>query len=392
MQQVHEKSLKTVRKPGFYRADTTLYLKIRENGGRSWVQRLTINGKRKDIGLGGYPLVDVIQAKEKALANRRKVYEGGDPTVDKRRAKVPTFRDAANETLKANEGRWRSKDTAKQWQRLLNKYVHEAIGDKRVDQVTREYVLRILEPIWTKKPSMARKVRQHLRVVFERAQGHGYIDHNPAGDMVDGVLRKQPSVKAHMRAMSHRDVPAALDAIVACDINLPSKLCLQFIILTACRGIEARGATWAEIDKEARLWTIPANRMKAGKEHDVPLSDAAIDILKQAEKLRDGTQRVFPSVKGKELAEATLLNVLKRAGLKDKGTVHGFRSSFRSWCAATGEDRELAEMALAHSIGDATERSYKRTSMLTRRADLMNKWAAYLTGPPANLYALPQAV
>ena len=391
MNQLTEKALKTVRKPGFYRADTTLYLKVRKSGSRYWIQRLMIKKKRVDIGLGGYPVVDIIEAKEKALTNRRKVFEGGDPRKTKERTKLPTFREAADKTIKANEGRWRSNDTPDRWRRTMKVHVFPVIGDMKVDQITQVDVLKILTPIWTEKPALARKVRQYVRCVFEWATGHGHIIYNPAGEMIKGALPRQPVVKAHFLALSHREVPAALDAIVACDANLPAKLCLQFVILTACRGIEARGATWAEINRDTHIWTIPASRMKAGKEHDVPLSDAALAVLDEAEKLADDTQRVFPSVRGKELAEVMLMNVLKLAGLKDKGTVHGFRSSFRSWCADTGEDRELAEMALAHSIGDAAERTYKRTSMLARRAALMKKWAAYLTRQPAEIVQFARA-
>ena len=282
---IQAKSIKT---PGFYRAGFTLYLRVVPGGSKSWIQRIIIHGKRHDVGLGGFPTVSLAEARELAFENRKLVRAGGDPLALKRKAKMPTFRDAAVKTFEANRARWRSEKTVKNWEQGMNKHVLPIIGELRVDRIGREDVLRILTPLWTSKPEVARKQRNRIRAVLSWCQAHGFIEHNVAGEMIDGALPTMPAVKKHFRALPYRDVPAALETVETSGASLAAKLCFRFLVLTATRSGEARGATWSEIDLGTKEWRIPANRMKAGIEHRVPLSNAALAVLAQAQMLRDG--------------------------------------------------------------------------------------------------------
>ena len=376
---ITERQLTRATEPGYYRADDTLYLRITETGARNWIQRLVVGGKRRNIGLGNATLIDVKDAKIKAIENRRLVLTGGDPLAAKRKAKTPTFAEAMEKTAAANAARWKE-STAYRWRRTLNKNAIPHIGDLRIDKIGRVEVLQLLTPIWADKPTLARKLREHLRTVFSWAQAHGYIELNPAGDMVNGALPTQAAVKSNMRAMTFEDIPDAVQSIRECEANLPSKLCLEFIILTGCRGGEARAAQWSEIDLKAATWTIPASRMKAKRDHVVPLVNAALDVLERAAAWAGKSNLLFPSPAARKvMTDATLLNTLTAAGLRDKTSVHGFRSSFRDWCSHTRQDRELAEMCLAHKIGNAAELAYKRSDLLEARRPIMNAWAQYAT-------------
>ncbi len=383
------KKITALNAPGMFGDGATLYLNVAAGGSKSWVQRLTINGQRHDIGLGGYPVVTLADARDAALDNRRLVRAGGDPLADKRKAKMPTFREAAEKTYKANRPRWRNAKVAANWMQQLERHTFKRLGDIPVDRIGREDVLAVLTPIWTSKPEIARKLRQRIRAILKWAQAHGYIEHNTAGEAIDGALPSMPAIKSHFRALPYQDVQAALGTIEASNASMAAKLCLRFVVLTASRSGEARGATWNEIDLEAGLWRIPAERMKAGAEHRVPLSDAAIEVLKGAERLRDDSGLVFPSPRkrGAPLSDMTLTKVLRDTGLAERCVVHGFRSSFRDWCADTGKPREIAEAALAHTVG-GVEGAYFRSDLLERRQQLMDQWASFLTGGDAKVVKL----
>ena len=245
---------RSLSKPGLHGDGGTLYLAIAPRGSKSWIQRLTINGKRRDIGLGGFPLVSLREAREQAFENRKLVRNGGDPLVAKRRARVPTFREAAQKTFEANRPRWRNAKVEKNWMQQLEKHALPVLGDMGVDRIGREDVLRVLTPIWAAKAETARKLRQRIRAILRWAQAHGYVEHNVAGESVDGALPTMPAVKEHFRALPYREVAAALATVDASKASLAAKLCLTFLILTAARSGEARGATWDEIDVDAREW------------------------------------------------------------------------------------------------------------------------------------------
>ena len=378
--------------PGRYGDGGTLHLVVSPGGTKAWVQRITIDGRRRDIGLGGWPVVSLAMARDRAFANRRAVADGGDPLAHKRRPKAPTFRDASRRALEANRPRWRNAKTTDNWIATMDKYVHPVFGDRRVDQIGREDILRVLTPIWTVKPEIGRKVRQRIRATLAWAQAHGYVEHNLAGEAIDGALPSLPAVKAHFRALPYDEVAAALGVIAASRASVSAKACLRFVVLTACRSGEARGAAWAEFDLEAHEWRIPASRMKAGAEHRVPLPDAALDVLESVRPLRSGADLVFPSPSrpGKTLSDMTLTKLLRDSGLSDRATVHGFRTSFRTWASErTSVPHAVCEMALAHRVGSDVERSYARSDLFEKRRGLMDQWAAYVTGAGARVLRPP---
>ena len=378
--------------PGRYGDGGTLHLVVSPRGTKSWVQRITIDGRRRDIGLGGWPVVSLAMARDRAFANRRAVADGRDPLPRKRQRATPTFREASERALEANRPRWRNVKTSDNWIATMAKYVHPVFGDRRVDQIRREDVLRVLTPIWTVKPEIGRKVRQRIRATLAWAQAHGHVEHNLAGDAIDGALPSLPAVKAHFRALPYREVGAALDIIEASRASVSAKACLRFVVLTACRSGEARLATWEEIDPEAREWRIPESRMKAGIEHRVPLTDAALDVLEHVRSLRGPADLLFPSPSrpGKTLSDMTLTKMLRDTGLADRATVHGFRSAFRTWASErTSVPHAVCEMALAHRVGSDVERSYARSDLFEKRRGLMDQWAAYVTGGGAQVLRLP---
>ena len=313
---------------------------------------------------------------------RLAVAEGRDPRAQRRRSEVPTFRQAADRYIRANAVRWRHDKTAVNWHGSLSLHAYPVLGELRVDQIERGDVLAVLDPIWTETPSAARKLRQHMRAVFADAMARGHIEVNPAGEVIDAALPKMPAVKSHFRALPYHEVPAALATLDDCGASWASRLCLRFLVLTAARSGEARGATWDEIDLQARTWTIPSGRMKANREHRVPLSEQAVNVLRQAQRLDDGSGLVFPSSlkPGRQLSDMTLMKLLRDHDLADRATVHGFRTSFKTWTMETTDTPwAVGEAALAHQLGNAVEASYARSDLFDRRRSLIQDWADYLT-------------
>ena len=383
--------VRDISRPGLHGDGNTLYLCVAPGGSKSWIQRLVIDGRRRDLGLGGWPLVTLREAREKAFENRKLARAGGDPLAAKRKARVPTFREAAERTFEANRPRWRSAKVAKSWRQQLERHALPILGDLAVDRIGREDVLRVLTPIWTSRPEVARKLRQRIRATLAWAQAHGYVEHNVAGDAISGALPAMPAVAEHYRALPYGEVAEALGAVEASGASLAAKLALRFLVLTAARSGEARGATWGEIDMAAREWRIPAKRMKAGIEHRVPLSAVALAVLEEARSLRDDSGLLFPSPnrRGKPLSDMALTRVLRSTGLAGRTTVHGFRSSFRDWAAErTNAPHAVMELSLAHKVGAAVEQAYARSDLLDRRRDLMERWAGFLAGGGADVVQL----
>ena len=383
---------KAIKKLGFYRAGDTLYLRVGNNGSKSWIQRLTIGINRCDIGLGSFKLVTLAEARDMAFENRKEArIHKRDPRAEKRKAKMPTFEQTAKKTWEALKPSWRNAVHTKNWRQIMEKYAIPVIGSTPIDKLGRKDVLKILTPLWTKRPETARRLRQKMRATFRWAQAHGFIESNPAGEMIDGALPKQRVVKEHFRALPYRDVAGALETIERSGMTT-AKLALRILVLTAARSGEVRAATWDEIDLENRTWTVPAEKMKTNRAHRVPLSDAALAVLNQARILADGSGLVFPSSMrpGKSMSDMTLTKVLRDNGIADLATVHGFRSSFRDWCADTGKPREIAEAALAHVV-PGVEGAYFRSDLFERRRLLMEQWAAYLTGAGADVVRLHHA-
>ena len=374
--------VKALRKPGRYGDGSGLYLVVRPSGSKSWVQRTVVDGRRRDMGLGGYPVVSLAVARERAAANLTTVALGRDPQAERRRPGLPTFRDTAQRYIEANAPRWRNPKTSINWQGSMEMYAYPVFGDTRIDRITQADVLKALS-IWTTKPSIARKLRQRIRAVFAYAQAHGHLEINVAGEVINAALPPMPAVKQHFRALPYQEVAAALGSVDASGSSLSSRLCLRFLVLTAARSGEVRGATWDEIDLQDRVWRIPSGRMKAGFEHRVPLSDQALETLRRARALEDNGGLVFPSPlkPGSPMSDMTLTKILRSTGLADRATVHGFRTTFKTWCMEqTDTPWAVGEAALAHSLGNSTEQAYARSDLFERRRSLMQQWADFLTG------------
>ena len=373
--------IKTIREKGRYGDGDGLFLNVTATGTKSWVQRVVVHGRRRDIGLGGYPAVSLAGARQRCADNRKAIAAGLDPIVEKRKPTVATFREAAEKVHEMNIPRWKSVKHAKSWLRMLERHAFPRIGNTPVNQVDSSAVLAVLDPIWTTKPETARRVRQRMRTIFRWAMSHGFIDNNPAGEVVDGALPRMPHIKEHFRSLPYQEVGAALKTVEASGASLSAKLCLRFLVLTAVRSGEARGATWDEMDLEARTWRIHGSRMKAGVEHRVPLSEQALVVLEQSHLLRDEAGVVFPSPQkqGRNLSNMTLMMMLSSTGLAERATVHGFRSSFKNWSMEmTNTPWAVAEAALAHTLGNSTEQAYARSDLYERRRVLMQEWADYV--------------
>lgn len=381
MKTLSSAQIKSIKEPGRYRAGVGLYLVVKPSGSKSWIQRIVIYGKRHDVGLGGYPDVSLAQAREQAAQNRIDIADGGNPVVERRRATTPTLREAAERVHLTLIPTWKSDQHAIRWMRTLRKDVFPKLGDIPIDQVTKSDLLNILEPIWHTKAETARRIRQRLKVIFRWAMAHDYLTSNPAGEQLDGGLPNNTKSKKPHRALPYQEVPEAWERISRV-ASPAARLCLKWTILTATRSGEARGARWSEIDFEARTWTVPGERMKGGKPHRVPLSTTALNVLEEARTLRDDSGLVFPSRhnRGQPQSDMTLMMLLRRLGLAERTTVHGFRSSFRVWSLEqTNTPWEVAEAALAHELGSPVARAYARSDLLDRRRPLMENWAGFLT-------------
>ena len=372
--------VRTVTRPGRYCDGQGLYVLVLPTGARCWVQRLVIKGRRRELGLGGYPLVSLAEAREMAFAQRKMARAGGDPLASKRRAQGQlSFEAAAARVLEQQRPGWRNPKHAEDWPRSLRAYAFPRIGGVPVSEVTTADVLAILTPIWHTKPETARRVRQRIGAVMKWAVAMGYRPDNPAGDVLGQALGRQQAIVQHMRALPHGEVANAITTVWASKALVTTRRAFEFLVLTAARSGEVRLATWDEMDLDAAVWTIPAARMKAKRDHRVPLSARALAILTDAGGRREGTGLVFPNPRGKPLSDITLSKLIKELGIA--AVPHGFRSSFRDWAAEqTNTPREVVEAALAHTVQNPTEAAYARSDLFERRRRLMDEWAEYLSG------------
>ena len=368
-----------------------LALQINERGARSWVLRIKVGDKRRDMGLGGFPDVSLAGAREAARAARAKVKDGIDPVAHARDARsaakasqaaAKTFRFCALAYIDAHEAGWRNAKHAQQWRNTLETYAYPAIGDLQVRDVGLANVLAVLEPIWKNKTETASRLRGRLEAILDWATTRGYRSGlNPARwkGHLDTVL---PAARSVANAGHHNALPFPQVGAFMVELREQAGLsarALEFAILTASRSGEVRGAIWREIDRAARMWTVPAERMKAGREHRVPLSDEALAIL-DAVPPGENDGLIFASPRGGMLSDMSLTAVLRR--MKVDAVPHGFRSTFRDWCAErTNYPHEVAEMALAHAIGDKVEAAYRRGDLLEKRRRLMRDWAIYCSAP-----------
>ncbi len=382
MGKLTDRSVRSLKTSGRFSDGETLILLVSPSGAKSWVQRIRINGQRHDLGLGGYPVVSLAQARRKAQDNRALAKSGGDPIAEKREeamvAAMPTFETLAQQHIAENRHAWRNAKHAGQWLSTLETYAFPTIGTVKVNEISRKQVVDALSPVWHTKAETARRVRQRIRAVMDRAVALGYIDYNPAGDAINGALTKMPRVRAHHRALPYQELPSALQAIRESTTSPCVKLAFEMLALTACRSGEVRGMTWDEVDLKTATWTIPAARMKAGKLHRVPFPWRALAILGEARSLSEGDGVVFPAPRsGGILSDMAFTQMLRRLDLDF--VPHGLRSSFRDWAAEqTDAPHAVMETALAHTVGNATEAAYFRSDLFELRRGLMEKWEAFL--------------
>lgn len=374
-------SVRSASEPGKYFDGNGLYLRVEANGSKFWVQRIVVRGKRSEMGLGSAALVSLAEARAAAHENRKVARSGGDPLQLKREAAaVLTFEEAARKVHKMHEPTWSNPKHAAQFLATLETYAFPKIGRLRIPDVTAADVMEVLTPIWVSKPETARRVRQRIGRVMQWSMAKGWRQDNPA-ESVTQALPKTSDLKAKRKALPYEQVRDCIDAVGRSGAGAITKLALELLVLTACRSGEIRGAQWSEIDLKAKVWEVPAERMKMKRAHRVPLSARAVTILEAAKALSDGSGLVFPGTKaGKPISDMTLLKLVKELGFDVD--VHGFRTSFRTWAQErTNFPREVAEAALAHAVGGAVEQAYARSDVFLKRRKMMEAWAAFLAEP-----------
>jgi integrase len=392
-------AVRRLTKPGHHAVGGVagLALQVAPGGARTWILRMKIGNKRRDMGLGGYPDVELAQAREKARAARAVVEQGDDPILLRKQAKSAlaakqasqkTFKRCALEYIDAKSAEWSNPKHASQWTNTLETYAFPTLGAMLVSDIEMPQVLGVLKPIWAAKTETATRVRGRIEAILDWATVHHYRQGpNPARwkghlDKILPTPTKVAKVKHH-KALGVDDVPAFFAALQKNGGS--GARALEFAILTAARSGEVRGATWSEIDLKGKEWVVPAERMKAGKEHRVPLTGAAVTLLESLPRT-EGTDLVFPSTKKTVLSDMTLLAVMRR--MKVDAVPHGFRSSFKDWATErTHHTREAVEMALAHAIGDKVEAAYRRGNLLQQRRTLMEDWATFLKSSPVSKVA-----
>jgi len=385
------------KRPGYYLDGNGLYLQVSSGGSRSWIYRFTLNGKTREMGLGSVSAFTLSQARDRARACRQLLADGIDPIANRdaaraqqaaaqaeAAAKSKSFEDCATEYHDANAEKWKNVKHGAQWINTLKTYVFAKFGAKSIDDLTKQDIVDALAPIWKLKAETASRTLQRIRLVFNFAAAKDYCAGRDSEfwEQVKLALGSNDRARKveHHSSCPHKEVGRLLAQVDAGPSSDVVKLALRFIVLTAARSGEVRGATWAEIDDDERQWIVPADRMKAGRTHTVPLSTDACEVLAKIKKLappESPGSAIFPSPRGKVLSDMVFTQMLRRMDLPY--TVHGFRASFRTWGdEATEYPHEMLEFALAHIVGDQTVRAYARGSMVQRRRELMQDWASYL--------------
>ena len=398
--------------PGMTGDGDGLYFQVSAAGGTSWIYRYKVAGKSRKMGLGRYPETSLSEARQKAAEARRVTLAGLDPLAERdaeqerrlraeqeererieaekvaaeqAKARAVTFKQAADDYIRSHRKGWKSAKHTQQWENTLETYAHPKIGHLITSEVTTEHLLEILQPIWQTKTETASRVRNRIELVLYAAKARGLREgENPARwrGHLDKLLPRRDKVQAvkHHPALAYRELPAFMVLLDGDDMTSKA---MQMTILTACRSSEVLNATWDEIDTGARLWTIPAERMKVRKEHRVPLADAVLSLLESLPRV-EGNPYLFPGMKaGRPLSNMAMLMGLRRMK-RDDLTMHGFRSTFRDWAGeCTAHPRDVCEQALAHSLGNDVEAAYRRGDLLEKRRALMDDWAAYAMTKPA---------
>jgi integrase len=392
LERLSAKGVQAKRKAGYYADGGGLYLQVSEAETKSWIFRYTLAGRSREMGLGPLHTISLAEARVRATACRQLLLDGVDPieardakkrAIQLDTARAKTFSECATAYIKAHGPKWRNAKHAAQWQSTLDTYAGPVFGRLNVQDVDTALVLKVLEPIWTEKPETASRLRGRIEAVLDWATVRGFrTGDNPArwkGQM-QALL---PSVPKQLRVKHHAALPfdemGAFMTALRRQEGIAARA-LEFAILTATRTGEVIGATWDEIDLDDAVWVIPATRMKALREHRVPLSGPALAVLRALRDVRDG-KYVFPGQKqGKPISNMAMLELLKRMGVAV--TSHGFRSSFKDWSSErTSYPREVTEMALAHTVGDKVEAAYRRGDLFEKRKRLMTEWAKHCERP-----------
>ena len=382
MSKLNTAVVKSIKGPGRHADGGGLYLNVTPSGSKSWVLRYSVVGRRRNVGLGSYPRVGIAEARRLAREHRDAAEARRDPATGRYRPPAPTLGEAAREVHALNRSRWSNEHHANFWLRSIE--LHAApLWDMKLDAIEPRDVIACLQPAWTTKAETMRRVRQRIQSVMRWGMAHDFIDSNPAGERISAALPPQPRGKVPFAAVHYLDLPDALTTIRSSSATGPTKSCIEFIVLTAARSGEARLATWGEVDCDAAIWTVPAERMKRRVVHRVPLSTSALEVLDRAKAVQDGSGLIFASAQrpGHPMPAETLLKALRDRGIE--ATVHGFRSAFKTWAIETSDSSwAVTEAALSHRVGDATEASYVRGDMFEKRRILMEQWAQHLGGRP----------
>ena len=377
--------------PGRYADGNNLYLEVDKSGARRWTLRVTILGRRRDMGLGGISTVSLEEARELAYQYRKIARSGGDPILErqKNRGLQTTLIYCTKKVHEINLPTWKNEKFAKQWLSSLEHHVFPTIGKLPISQVTSADILRVLTPIWNTKGDTAKKIKQRLRMIIKWARAQGYFQGDDPVELAEQALPKQLKSDDHHKSLEFEKLPEMISNLRKSKISLPTKLALEFTILSACRTSEVLNAKWEEIDLTKLIWSIPSERMKGGKVHQVPLTDRMTVILNDCKKLKTNNDLLFPSeINGEALSNNTMRLALKKR-LKVDATVHGMRSSFKDWASETTNfANEVSEMALAHTISNKTELAYRRRTLIEKRRHLMQKWSDYLNNKEGEVIEL----
>ena len=382
--------VRSLKEPGRYGDGNGLYLVVDPSGAKRWMLRTVVQGRRRDMGLGSARLVSLAAARDEATTHRRIARTGGDPVADLRKTRraVPTFSQAARLVHGEQANAWRNNKHKSQWINTLTQYAFPVIGERRIDQVETADVLKVLAPIWLSKYETARRLKQRMRTVLDWAKAAGFRGGENPVDGVEKGLARRSERAGHHAALAYAEIPGFIQSLRKSDSNEAARLAFEFLILTAARTTEVLRAKWCEFDLENRVWVIPAARMKAAREHRVPLAPRCLQILKRAHEIAGNSELVFPARGGKEpMSNMVFLMTLRR--MDKPVTAHGFRSSFRDWAAErTNFAREVCESALAHSIKDKAEAAYRRGDMFDKRRQLMEAWERFSTAKSADVVRL----
>ena len=387
------KSVEAIKEVGYHNCAQGLYLQVSKQGTKSWLYRYTspLTKTRREMGLGSFNFVSLAQARQYAMDGKRLILNGKDPIEERKKEQIKvqlkqarnlTFKEIAEACIAAKTPEWKNAKHAQQWNNTLEAYAFPILGELPISDITTDLILRALEPIWITKAETASRVRQRIETIWDYGKARNYVNgENPARlrGHLDKILSKTVKVKQvrHFPALPYDDIGVFLKELR--QRKGYSALALEFLILTAARTSEIIGAKWAEIDLEKKVWTVPAGRMKVGKEHRVPLSLRAIEILSSITSNRNLEEHVFSGWKqNKGLSNNALLALLKKMG-RSNITAHGFRSTFRDWAAEEAHTfaNETIELALAHTIKNKAEAAYRRGDQLERRRELMEAWSKY---------------